>query len=378
MRFIIRVFFLVTLMFVSYYGKTQNKTVTDLDSLIINSVRYDSVSEYYALIFDAEREITKNNFDKAADKYFKAFNYCKIPFQKDLFYALDCELLSLTPDTSRLIYCVENLMRKNVGKDFFESYDLYKNLILIPEIKEILDSVKMVSDTAFVRQIEDIVAKDQAIREKSRKENNDIIYNDNYNDTIKYIDSVNYFHLVKLIEERGFISEEIYGGYENWRKILTIFLHNPERKEILPLLLESVMQGYFDVRLFTSVLKPMGYKYDDKYPLQENGFYINGKFFWVERYDRKALTEINKLRKCIYLDKYQNQMKKIDWSVKNSSYGFVFNSLATQLYMPEDQYYPIVLDYVNRRKSKTLLFFRNDEQEKEIIRKAREWNSQKN
>jgi hypothetical protein len=264
-------------------------------------------------------------------------------------------------------------LRKNVGKDFFESYDLYKNLIFIPEINEILDSIKMVSDTAFVRQIDIMIAKDQSIRETSRNENNSIIFND----TIEFIDSINYFHLVKLIEERGSISEEIYGGYENWRNIFTIFLHNPERKEILPLLLESVMQGDFDVRMFTAVLKSTGYRYDGKYPLQENGFYINGKFFWVERYDRKALTEINKLRKCIYLDKYQEQMKKIDWSVKNSSYGFVFNSSSTQLYLPEDQYYPIVLDYVNGRKGKTLLFFRNDEQEKEIIRQAREWELQK-
>ena len=60
----------------------------------------------------------------------------------------------------------------------------------------------------------------------------------------------------------------------------------------------------------------------------------------------------------------------------NPQYFFNFASVKYEMYLSDEEFYTLVLDYLSKKQNNTLLYFKNNEQEKRIINEAKEWDLQ--
>ncbi|MDD2636582.1 MAG: hypothetical protein PHW82_13905 [Bacteroidales bacterium] len=347
-----------------------------LDSIIINTPQKENVLKYYNNIHKAERFIIKEKFDKASEAYFEAFKYIENPFEIDLLHALGCEQLRQNPQKSNVKFLVKKLYNKTGEMPIMFTDEPYNEVVKIDELEKFLVNQQHIRDSNFIKQLEVLLNIDQNIRNKSQTEHNGYAYNEYYKDTIQYLDSINYYKIIELINESEYISEELIGGGKNLSKIILIIIHNYQRTEILPILHTSVIAGTFDARIFAVILDICNYKFDNAFNISESVWFINEGIFLSKKYNKKKLYQLNKYRKCIYLDSFNNFQDKIKWSIKNPQYFFNFSPLNNQMYYTDEEFYPMILDYKSKKKSKTFLFFKSDEQEKRIISEAKEWELQ--
>lgn len=373
----IKISFVIIVIFTCTNVWSQKSQSPEFDSILINTTVNENVAKYYSNIYKAEAFILKEKFSKASDSYFEAFRYLENPFQIDLYNALDCEVLSQKTDSKRLVFLVKQLMRKTGDKSIFMEDEMYKSIVDIPEISTILNNTNQVYNIEFIAAIDNMVERDQGIRKKSQNENNGVTYNSNFKDTIVCVDSLNYFALIELINNYGYISDELFGSIKNWGNLSLILRHNRSRREILPVLHKSVIAGKLDARLFSAVLGDCYYLYNGEIPVAEVVLSRGKSILSTSRFDKKTISQIDMLRKQIYLDDYKKQISKIVWRFRNPKYFFTFSSDTFLVYMYDDDLYKFVLENVDNKSSDTELYFISDEKKNEILKKAKEWEAEK-
>ena len=354
----------------------QTVSSVDIDNIITKTPQRETVLKYYTNIHKAERFILKENFKKASNAYFDAFEYIKNPFEMDLLNALECELLCKKSKDDRIGFIIKKIIEKTGEIPIVLSYNPYDAVFKDNELENLIANYEASIDSSFIKQIEVLVNTDQDIRHKSMTEHNGYAYNEYYKDTIQYLDSINYYKIIELIKNQGYISEELIGGSNGWNKMFIIINHNNQRNALIPILHESVVAGTFDARIFAGILDICNYKFDNELYISQSIWFINEGIFFTGKYNNNTLAKINKRRSCIYLDSFNNYQDKISWSIMNPQYFFNFASVKYEMYLSDEEFYTLVLDYLSKKQNNTLLYFKNNEQEKRIINEAKEWDLQ--
>ena len=294
----------------------------------------------------------------------------------DLLNALECELLCKKSKDDRIGFIIKKIIEKTGEIPIVLSYNPYDAVFKDNELENLIANYEASIDSSFIKQIEVLVNTDQDIRHKSMTEHNGYAYNEYYKDTIQYLDSINYYKIIELIKNQGYISEELIGGSNGWNKMFIIINHNNQRNALIPILHESVVAGTFDARIFAGILDICNYKFDNELYISQSIWFINEGIFFTGKYNNNTLAKINKRRSCIYLDSFNNYQDKISWSIMNPQYFFNFASVKYEMYLSDEEFYTLVLDYLSKKQNNTLLYFKNNEQEKRIINEAKEWDLQ--
>ena len=369
-------FVIVILLFFINVLPAQKAFVNEFDSIIINTNQQKHVQKYYNNIYKAEQFIIEENFDKASEAYFEAFKYIENPFEVDLLHALDCEQLRKNPQKTNVKFIVKKLYSKTGEIPIMFTEQPYNEVVGINELEEYVKNQQHSRDSNFIRKIEYFHEIDQGIREEIIAEHG-YPYDEFYKDTIQYLDSINYFKIIELINDYGYISEELIGGAKNLNSINLIIVHNNKRKEIIPVLHKSVINGTLDARFFAGILDICNYKINNEFYISQSVWFINEGIFSSQKYSKKQLAKLNKYRKSIYLDSFNTFQDKIKWTIRNPQYYFNFATMNNQMYLSDEEFYSIILDNANKKKSEKFLYFKSDEQEKRILLRAKEWDLQK-
>jgi hypothetical protein len=332
-----------------------------VDSLFNNTIKNESIRKYYYHVYQAEDYIINENFIEASNSYFNAFQLLKYPFRNDLYNALNCELYCENPNLERVKQLVISLRQKNENLLYYTKNNQYLEIFSNKDILKILDTTTIIKDNLFMAKVDSIFFIDQNIREQSFS-----------HDTIKQIDSLNYSYLINLIEAKGFFSEELFGGLQDYIKIYTMILHNSDNYDIFPILFSSVKDGSFDARLLAGILDDIDYKYKNKNSINENlnGFQIHNDVYYYVYPNENSFEEVNKLRQSIYLESIDNRIKKFKWSFSNQGNRISFINQITRMYFPSEQLNDLLLKHINNSNNNFDLFFTNDSIKQELINMA--------
>ncbi|MFY9592463.1 MAG: hypothetical protein WAP54_10840, partial [Bacteroidales bacterium] len=201
-------FVIVILLFFINVLPAQKVFINEFDSIIINTNQQKHVQKYYNNIYKAEQFIIEENFDKASEAYFEAFKYIENPFEVDLLHALDCEQLRKNPQKTNVKFIVKKLYSKTGEIPMMFTEQPYNEVVGVDELEEYVKNQQHSRDSNFIRKIEYFHEIDQGIRKEIIAEHGNP-YDEFYKDTIQYLDSINYFKIIELINDYGYISEEL-------------------------------------------------------------------------------------------------------------------------------------------------------------------------
>jgi hypothetical protein len=282
-----------------------------LTFLILPNLIFSQIREYYSLVNEAEPFIVQNKLEQASIKYKEAFKLNVDYKIVDVVNSLKCSCLLNDSLPTNLIKVLEE---KNVTNKLIRQDKVLKKCFKAQEIK--LDNTKAVVDKNYIKLIENIVKKDQAIRHKP----NAYV---KYRKEMDSIDNEDFIEFIALIEKFGFPSESRVGlGYNlggrlEW-EILTIhlFQHASKKNSILKPETYTKMRAILDKALKNNDITPMKFAYFLELE-KNNVFYEN----WVlSKLDNNQwgipqsiigkMDEIDVIRKQIGLCSLREHIKK--------------------------------------------------------------------
>ncbi|NLL27760.1 MAG: hypothetical protein GX259_03100 [Bacteroidales bacterium] len=167
-----------------------------------------NVKQYYFHINAAERFIMQESYLQASKEYKKAFSLKNTPFAIDQYNAAICEIFTENyKKTKQYVseilqkgYSIDNLLKDSVFKVFFESKYGEKIIKNKPKIK--------IKDVEYRNILDSLFKEDQFYRLKVK---NHIATTAEMRDSIEIGDVKVSQSLKKLIEKKGFPSEELIG-----------------------------------------------------------------------------------------------------------------------------------------------------------------------
>lgn len=184
----------------------------------------DKIATYYHFVNKATTALLSDNSTMAIKYFDSAFQVNKYPFEVDLHNALFVIFQKNEIDTSKVIHYFKMIRRK--GVNLLEHYKFNKNYhYYIEQANKRPLPVEFNIENQTL--IEDLIAKDQAIRDEAFKKYNDIYINE----TNKQIDSVDSlcFNRLQIIINGSFQKktplEELI-GINNYHNFYTILRHN--------------------------------------------------------------------------------------------------------------------------------------------------------
>lgn len=311
------------------------KTIIILTFFILPNLFYSQVKEYYSLVNEAEFFIVQNKLEQANIKYKEAFKF-KVDYKTvDVLNSLKCSCLLNDSLPSNLIKVLEE---KNVTNKLIKQDKVLKKCFKSKNI--MLDKTKAVVDKNYIKLIENIVKKDQAIRHKP----NAYV---KYRKEMDSIDNEDFIEFIALIEKFGFPSESRVGLGDNlggrlvW-EILTIhlFQHASQKNSSLKSETYTKMRAILDKALKNNDITPMKFAYFIELE-KNNVFYEN----WVlSKLDNNQwgipqsiigkMDEIDLVREKIGLCKIREHIKKTYYenSKKLNPNRFYFKSDEPYMY----------------------------------------------
>lgn len=282
-----------------------------LTFLILPNLIFSQIKEYYSLINEAEFLIVQNKLEQANIKYKEAFKF-KVDYKTiDVINSLKCSCLLNDSLPSNLIKVLEE---KNVTNKLIKQDKVLKKCFKSKNI--MLDKTKAVVDKNYIKLIENIVKKDQAIRHKP----NAYI---KYRKEIDSIDNENFIEFITLVEKFGFPSEskvglgDNLGGRLEW-EILTIHLFQHASKKNTSLKPETYtkMRAILDNALKNNDITPMKFAYFLELE-KNNVFYENWALskldnnqWGIPQSIISKMDEIDVIRKQIGLCSLREHIKK--------------------------------------------------------------------
>jgi hypothetical protein len=311
------------------------KIIIILSLILLPHIFYSQVKEYYSLVNQAEFFISQNNFEQANVKYKEAFKF-KVDYKiVDVVNSLKCSCLLNDSLPSNLINVLE---QKNVNNKLIKKDKVLKKCF--KEKKIDLDNTKTIIDNNYIKLIENIVRKDQAIRNKPnayvkfRKE-------------MDSIDNENFIEFIALIDKFGFPSESKIGinqnlrGNLNW-EILTmhLFQHKSKNNSSLKSETYTKMCNILKKALLNNDITPM--KYVFFLELEKNNVYyenwilskLDNNQWGLHQSIIEKMDEIDLVREKIGLCKIREHIKKTYYenSKKLNPNRFYFKSDEPYMY----------------------------------------------
>jgi hypothetical protein len=247
------------------------KIIIILSLILLPNKFFSQVKEYYLLVNQAEFFISQNKIEQASVKYQEAFKF-KVDYKiVDVVNSLKCSCLLNDSLPSNLINVLE---QKNVNNNLIKKDKVLKKCFRVKKID--LDNTKAIIDKNYVKLIENIVKKDQAIRHKA----NAYV---KYRNEMDSIDNENFNEFIGLIDKFGFPSESKVGLHDNiggkleW-EILTrhLFQHASKKNSSLKPETYTKMRMILDKALKNNDITPMKFVYFLE--LEKNNVYYEN---WV-------------------------------------------------------------------------------------------------
>jgi hypothetical protein len=161
---------------------------------------------------------------------------------------------------------------------------------------------------------------------------------DEFNKEIKAVDDKNVEKL-KWVLKSNFPINEMQIGSKATIAIQIITLHNiqSEKNDILPLLEEKVIKGEFDPRIYAHLYDKMNERKKEKFIYANStANYIENDILFIRNKSNNAINKeiIDQKRSEIYLEPYEELIKKIIWCYKNQT----FNFYGFDMYFPPIQF----------------------------------------
>jgi len=316
----------------------------------IETQNTQNLQVYYKKVRLAEDFILKQDFDKAAKYYRKAFENKHQPFHRDLVNAAYAEAKSSNPckkTTQGISREIASFHNMNLYRGFQHFDDVDENLF------KLTDTIypSAVNQEA-VRIIRELMKKDQEIR---RVEGVTIA-------EMREVDSLNIIQFKELMQTANILNERTIFP-EN---LMTLFTHWLRYDNALayfePVLLQAVRDGVFDARLFAKLIDNRSYDIGiiprmssfSTYGSQFFFFYryrgdckkhgvFGCKFYAFSTYDKHNPEHVRKLKQMdenraeIYLGKTIEdnirdfKLHKLKWSEDFDSFSFLVQSFGLSL-----------------------------------------------
>ncbi|MDR2834796.1 MAG: hypothetical protein LBV69_01155 [Bacteroidales bacterium] len=368
--------------FTEYNKSRTDKHTAIIDSLIINNQINKNVENYYKNVYVAQNLIMKGKFRKAAKTYQNAFTYLKNPFSIDLHHALICELKS-EKNLENIKKYIQLLILKDEKKEIFLEDSSYISLSNWNVIKKIIDSLQNNIDTTLCNEIKNIYITDQNLRRK----HNNMFENLSDSDELEIfkIDSINYYSLMELLDKNPIISEELI-GISGWENFQIIPWHNSFRLDIYPILFKSVINGNLDARKFYDILGHSEYRIKGEYSIGITTYRISSSYcsqivnidnfempdyFIVKKY--ADLKILDKFRKKIYIEPFENFQKKSIWLYMNRKIINNRNFCSFTIELSENIDFFTILRTKKYGGENCNIYYRNHTEQKQIETAMKEY-----
>lgn len=302
---------------------------------VLPKVFYSQSKDYYSLVNEAEFLIVENKFKLANEKYKEAFKL-KIDFKiVDIVNSLKCSCILNDTLPSILIKALEE---KNVTNKLIKQDKVLKKCFKANKI--VLDNSKATIDMHYLKLINTIVDKDQAIRNKP----NAYV---KYRKEMDSIDNENFIVFIALIDKFGFPSESKIGvsnnlrGYLEWEIIMRhLFQHASKKNSSLKPETLTKMKEILNKALLNDDITPMQYAY--YLELEKNNVYyencvlsnLDNNEWGIPQSIIGKMEEIDVKRNQIGLCRIREHIKKtyFENNKKLNEYHFYFKSSEPYMY----------------------------------------------
>lgn len=302
---------------------------------------------YFNMINKAELAICDSNYHDAVIYYKEAIKYLEEPFGNDLNNFLYCGFL--TNDKTIIEYCIPKYKERDYKYPYWINID-YKDTGIANYFDSLYTNSNIVSkiDTNYRNFIKELMRDDQAIRKKTGS----MDYKKAKKINCKQ-DSINMRKLKKYIDSTGiFPTEAIVGNsYDNSAtrsNLLEILLINYAanvgmdncfNKPVNLHLDKKVLAGEFPPDLYAHLCDSRGYGIDGKIKpnniktygavfgitvrrKKNQKFNISDKNTWDQefgyaQYSGKDLDALNKRRNEMYMEPYEDLVRKIEYQINN-------------------------------------------------------------
>lgn len=329
----------------------------------------DSVRKYYEYVHKAEWQVINSNYQKASRFYEKAFSYLEYPFSMDVNNALKCEFSGDKNELNIKRYVYLNV-NKSGNKSSYTDDKKYQELTSFDQITQMIDTIVPSFDTVLEQELVNILEYDQGYRRQCNLKYGST-YNEFTEDSIAFVDSVNYYKIIEIVKSKNYISEEIIGS-RGWRNIEVVLMHNRDRYEIYDVLLKSVLMGKFDARKYARSLSDASYLIENENPvaMKGNGFQINNKCYLFVRPTIRQKIKTRKLWDLLYIENPKDFHQKRTLQLQNKTNGFIF--YPTDNFVFPDQYlFQYIID--SRKDLKTKMYYKDKITKKQLLKEARDW-----
>jgi hypothetical protein len=291
-----------------------------------HSISQNNIKLYYKNINKAELAICDEKYDDAVKCYDKAFKN-HFPFINDLVLAYKINMFSnhymIAEKYAILLSQLEIEPLNLFPIDTFQNYLFYEHL------KIIQDTTKSILNQYIKSRFDSLVAKDQFLDQPSGRggtwELNQSL--------VKKNDSINLKTLILLFESYPNLNEIIIGKTYHSTTSLILTHNKSNIYHIKDILHKAVLNGNFDARIFGSIMDEYQQTVDEKnnnittmiYGYSYLGQHIinNTLFIYIPAYKK----QLNKNRKEIYLENYNNHIRKVIYQFSHSEYNFYMQFL---------------------------------------------------
>lgn len=312
------------------------KNLIILIFFVLPNVFYSQKKEYYSLVNEAEFFIVENKLKLANEKYIEAFKL-QIDFKiVDIVNSLKCSCILNDTLPSILIKTLEE---KNVTNKLIKQDKVLKKCFKAKKI--ILDNSKATIDENYLKLINAIVDKDQAIRHKP----NAYV---KYRKEMDSIDNENFIEFISLIEKFGFPSESKIGvsnnlrGYLEWEIVIRhLFQHASKINSSLKPETLTKMKEILNKALLNDDITPMQFAY--YLELEKNNVYyenwilskLDNNEWGVPQSIIVKMEEIDEKRNQIGLCSIREHIKKtyFENNKKLNAHHFYFKSHEPYMYI---------------------------------------------
>lgn len=291
----------------------------------------NSTKKYYSLVNNAELKILDSNYYTAIRKYKKAFYYSKQPFYKDLY---NCMLLAIMINKSESM--VNYFLNKKISIPGYlitdSSTTYYKEYQKFAKIADkVPEYIKR--DSTYILLLSDLIQQDQSYRLRMM-DKNEGCYNVVGRDTLPYVDSIVTNTLLKKIYETGIFPSEQRLGYHYCYTFLTvIFSHCQAWTGYAPfdsICKNSIFSCEFHPQLYANLFDK---RIDNDTANRQPTYYgtsslaiINDSLHY-QNYTPFEKLEIDKNRKKIFLDSYDDFVRKARFQQKHPMFMLIYSDL---------------------------------------------------